>query len=65
MKKAAGRLDVDFKELHPEFPIRGAVTMRNKLIHDYNLIDPQVVWDTLKGDIPELRDLCKKLLILE
>lgn len=60
--EAANKLDTEFRLLHPEFPVRSAVTMRNKLIHDYNTIDPKVVWDTIKNDIPELKDLCEQLL---
>ncbi|MBI4067084.1 DUF86 domain-containing protein [Candidatus Gottesmanbacteria bacterium] len=60
--EAANRLDDDFKAKHPDFPVRSAVTMRNKLIHDYNTINYQVVWDTVKSDIPKLRDMCIDLL---
>ena len=60
--EAANKLDAEFVLLHPEFPVRGAITMRNKLIHDYNTIDPEVVWDTVKNDVPELKNLCEKLL---
>ena len=60
--EAANKLDGEFKTSHPDFPVRGAVTMRNKLIHDYNMIDHQVVWDTVKNDIPDLRELCVELL---
>lgn len=60
--EAANKLDEEFKTRNPTFPIRSAVTMRNKLIHDYNEIDYQVVWDTVRVDIPELKQLCEELL---
>ena len=60
--EAAKRLDDDFKIATPAFPIRDTVTMRNKLIHDYNMVDYQVVWNTTKIDIPELKALCQKIL---
>lgn len=60
--EAANKLDEDFKSKNPDFPVRGAVTMRNKLIHDYNMVDPKVVWDTIQTDIPELRSMCERLL---
>ena len=60
--EAANRLGDDFKTSHPNFPIRSAVTMRNKLIHDYNMIDYVVVWDTVRNDIPELQKTCQQLL---
>jgi len=60
--EAANKLDSTFRNDHPDFPVRSAVTMRNKLIHDYNMIDHKVVWDTVKEDIPELQMLCQQLL---
>ncbi len=60
--EAASKLDEDFRTLHPDFPFRSAITMRNKLIHNYNEIDFKVVWDTVKLDIPELREMCEDLL---
>lgn len=60
--EAASKLDESFKNLHPEFPVRSAVTMRNKLIHNYNEIDFRVVWDTIKSDLPELMSMCQVLL---
>jgi len=60
--EAASKLDENFRALHPDFPFRSAATMRNKLIHNYNEIDFKVVWDTVKLDIPELREKCQKLL---
>jgi len=35
--------------------------MRDKLIHDYLGVDNQVVWETIKKDIPELRRLLKEI----
>lgn len=60
--EAANKLDEDFRAQHPTFPFRSAITMRNKLIHNYNEIDFKVVWDTVKLDIPELREMCEDLL---
>ncbi len=35
--------------------------MRDKLIHDYLGVDNQVVWKTIKKDIPELSRLLKEI----
>ena len=60
--EAANRLNDDFKAFYPDFPVRSAVTMRNKLIHEYNMIDYQVVWDTVSIDIPNLKNMCESIL---
>ena len=35
--------------------------MRDFLIHDYLDVNYQIVWDTIKNDIPELEKQIKKL----
>ena len=38
--------------------------MRDKLIHDYFGVDIDAVWDTVKKDIPGLKNDIKNILIL-
>ena len=35
--------------------------MRDKLIHDYMGVDTDVVWKTLKDDIPRLKTQIRKI----
>ena len=42
----------DFVKAHPEIPWLHMRTMRNKVIHDYFDIDFDVVWATIKDDLP-------------
>lgn len=49
-----------FKEKHPEIPWKNIVGTRNIIVHDYGVISNQKVWETLKSDIPALRDFCVK-----
>jgi len=30
--------------------------MRNRIVHDYFEVDLQIVWQTVQGDLPKLRD---------
>ena len=62
--EAAKRLSISFWEQYREtLPLAEAVSTRNRLIHQYDDIDLQIVWNTIKYDLPELK---KKLLeILE
>lgn len=39
--------------------IRG---MRNVVTHAYGSISIQTTWDTIKQDIPKLREFCEKCL---
>lgn len=53
--EAAKRLSRTFMETHPEIPWKDIIGMRNKLIHDYMGVDTGAVWDTVKKDIPILK----------
>lgn len=41
---------------------REAIKMRNKLIHDYDDINLEVVWQTIKKDLPEMKKQVKIIL---
>jgi uncharacterized protein with HEPN domain len=60
--EAAGRILDAYKVKHPEIEwdrIRG---FRNRIVHDYFGIDYQIVWIIIENNIPELRDLIKKII---
>lgn len=59
--EAAGKISPRFRENNPCFPwgeIRG---MRNRMIHRYDDIDVEIVWETIKRDIPHLIQLIEPL----
>jgi uncharacterized protein with HEPN domain len=52
--EAAGRISREFTEAHAEIPWREITSMRNKLIHDYFVVDLGIVWHTATVDVPEI-----------
>lgn len=38
--------------------------MGNILRHSYHRVDDGIVWNTVKEDLPELRSIVKKLLLV-
>ena len=53
----AKKLSDEYKLSHHSVPWNALSGMRNRIVHDYGNVDLNVVYDTLKNDIPELLDL--------
>ena len=52
--EAAGRLSPEFREGNPGVPWAEIRGMRNRMIHRYDDIDLDIVWETVARDIPRL-----------
>ena len=52
--EAAAQLSAELKQSLKEIPWRDIVSMRNRLVHAYFDIDYNVVWRTVKNDVPML-----------
>jgi uncharacterized protein with HEPN domain len=50
------------REQYPEIPWRGMAGMRDRIIHGYDTVDLQIVWDVVKQDIPALRPRIQQIL---
>jgi len=61
--EAANRLTVDFwKQYRKELPLAEAVSTRNRLINQYDDVDLKIVWNTVKSDLPKLREKIEEIL---
>jgi uncharacterized protein with HEPN domain len=65
MGEAVKRLSVDTRVHHPEVPWALITGMRDKLIHGYDIVDLEQVWQTAVGDVPELLSLIELLLPIQ
>jgi uncharacterized protein with HEPN domain len=45
----------DFAAANPELPLVAAYEMRNALSHGYFKVDLEIVWKTIRNDLPTLR----------
>ena len=60
--EAAKRLPVSLREQYPAIPWRGMAGMRDRIIHGYDTVDLQIVWDVVKQDIPEIKPQIQQIL---
>lgn len=54
--EAAGHLPDEIVSANPQVPWQIMRAMRNRLIHAYFAVDPQIVWETVQQDLPPLVD---------
>ena len=52
--EAISRLPGPLRERHPQVPWRQIMAVRHRIVHAYFDLDWQILWETVKGDIPEL-----------
>lgn len=52
--EAVSRLPRDLTKQHPDIPRREIVGMRNRLIHGYDGVDYDILWDVLQNFAPNL-----------
>jgi len=52
--EAARRLSPEAQKQFPEIPWKLVTAMRNILIHDYDDVDLDIVWETAQRDLPKL-----------
>jgi uncharacterized protein with HEPN domain len=52
--EAAARVSADTHAKWDSIPWDDVVGMRNKLIHGYDQVDLNILWDTVSDDLPEL-----------
>lgn len=63
--EAATRVPDTVQDRHPEVPWAEVVAMRNRLIHAYDAVDPDIVWRIATEDIPELVEDLESILEAE
>ena len=59
--EAAGRLSPEVLDLAPELPWAKITGLRHKVVHDYFVVDLELIWDTAVKDMPAVLPSIKKL----
>jgi len=63
--EATNKLPDEFLEKHGDIPYRKIIAMRNILVHEYNIVDVEKVWKTVKEDLPDLLTIVNSILAEE
>lgn len=59
--EAANKVSQEFRKKHPDIPWDIIIATRNRLIHGYFDIDYDIVWSTVKDELPKLIKSLAKL----
>ena len=57
----AARLSLEYKITHQEIPWRKIKGMRNRIVHDYGVVDLKIIYETLVYNVPEMYDILIKI----
>ena len=60
--EAANSISSEFQVKHPEIPWSSIIGTRNVIVHGYDQVKTQIVWDIIKNNIPQLRKSLKDLV---
>src|SRR5262249_34630234 len=60
--EAASHIPEDVQRAYPEVPWHLMRAMRNRLVHAYFSVDPQIIWDTIYHDLLPLVPLLEELV---
>jgi uncharacterized protein with HEPN domain len=60
--EATRNIPEEIRTKYPEIPWRDASDMRNKLVHRYFGINPEVIWQTLGEDLPMLANALQEII---
>ena len=58
----ANGLSVEFIKEYNKIPWKQIIGMRNRIVHGYDTINLEIVWNTANESIPELKSYCKEIL---
>jgi uncharacterized protein with HEPN domain len=60
--EAASKVTEEFKSENKDIPWNDIINMRNRLIHAYSDVNLDIVWQTVKTDLPHLIKALEKII---
>ncbi|WP_428739422.1 HepT-like ribonuclease domain-containing protein [Sulfurimonas sp.] len=59
--EAIGKILDILEAKHPDYPWKMVKDFRNFIVHEYFGVDPQIVWDLTKLELPQLSEKVRQL----
>lgn len=50
----ASKISLEFRQAHPEIRWKAMIGARHHLVHDYEGVDLNILWEVIDKDLPEL-----------
>ncbi|MEG3435550.1 DUF86 domain-containing protein [Pannus brasiliensis CCIBt3594] len=63
--EAARRISMETQTAIPAIPWPKIIGMRNRLVHEYDELDLEVIWDTVQLALPELINTLENIISIE
>ena len=63
--EASKLLPEDLKNKYPDIPWRKIVAIRNKVIHEYGVVNLEIIWEIVRNELPTLKDKLQKIYLNE
>lgn len=60
--EAASKISFEYRQNYPDIPWQKIIGMRNRLIHVYFDIDYNIIWKTVKENLPRLIEQLHSIL---
>jgi len=60
--EAASRVSISTRETYRQIPWPDIVGMRNRLVHGYDIVDLDLLWDTVETDLPPLIEQLQRIV---
>ena len=60
--EATKRLPMTLRDEYPNIPWKQMAGMRDRIIHGYDTVDMEIVWDVVKQDIPHIKPQIQQIL---
>jgi uncharacterized protein with HEPN domain len=60
--EATKRLPMTLRDQYPNIPWKQMAGMRDRIIHGYDTVDLEIVWDVVKQDIPQIKRQIQQIL---